>query len=255
MSNMIVAPVGTGMLVSVLSDMCENKNAYKHCGLTPPHFVVTLDAGNGQTTIVRYIADVMQRNNIRRFGGLDQYLEYRLDGSLTNIKQIISDVRTCAVYTNHYEGVIAIDICALAPHVNEQGEYFVSEIAKISEFATLVFFVGSKPNRGTLLLVEKLKKVIPGVMEIDMVPYTSEELAKIALREIDDRGVIVEDCSEITDVLKMVLEDRNCKVVKDVIHVVECIIKVADFTGYSARLTVEKIKELVDWDRKCGESR
>jgi len=252
MNDVIISPVGTKELTSVLSEMCKTKNAYRHCGVTPPHYIVTLDAGNGQTTVVRYITDVMRVNNIRRFGGLDQYLEYKLDGSLDNIKQMFSDIRTCAVYTNDYEGVIAVDICALASCVNEQGEFFVSEISKISETATLIFFIGNNPSRGTLLLVEKLKKAIPNINYIHIKPYSVEELTEIAVREIDERGVVVEKDCEFYDILKDAIHFNQCKAVKDILQLVEKIIKSADFSGYSPKITAESLKSQLLSDKKRG---
>ena len=95
-----IVPAGANELVVAISSLCEEKNAYKHCGIKPPHYVVSLDAGNGQTTVVRYIADVMLNNDIRSFRGMDQYLEYRLDGSMDQLKQVFGDIGSCAVYTN-----------------------------------------------------------------------------------------------------------------------------------------------------------
>jgi len=252
MNNMYNVPVGTAELIEVLSDVCRNRDSFRQCGLTPPHYIVTLDAGNGQTTLVRYITDTMFSNQIRRFGGLDQYLEYKLDGSLDNIKQMFSDIQACAVYTNDYEGVIAIDICALAPHVNEQGEFFVSEISKYSKNATLIFFVGNQPSRGTLQLVEKLKNAISGIKFINMQPYSTIELTEIALREIDERGVLMEDSCEFRDLLKDIVEINQCKIVKDITRLAEKIIKEADFSEYLPKLTSERLKLFLQTDKKRG---
>ena len=94
------APVGAEEIVSVLAEMCANNAVHKHCGIAPPQFVINLDAGNGQTTITRYISETLLKNEIRHFGGMDLFLEYTLDGTMPQLKQVFGDIRTCAVYTN-----------------------------------------------------------------------------------------------------------------------------------------------------------
>ena len=241
MSNTIITPIGADHLTSALSGICVNKLAHKRCGLPVPHFVIPLDSGNGQTTILRYIADILKNNDVRHFGGLDHYLEYNLDGSLGNLKQMFADIESSAVYTNSYEGVIGINICALASNINEQGAYFVEKIAQVGNTATLVLFIGNNPTKGALTLVDSIKKVVPSLVSINIDPYSTEQLCEIAMLQLEERGVILDDSPELTETFKNIISKNSCKTVRDLTPIVNDAIRTADFSGFLPKVSANTL--------------
>lgn len=111
---------------------------------------------------------------------MDLFLEYMLDGTMPQLKQIFGDIRTCAVYTNSFEGVVAIDITALSKYANEaQAEFFLEEIKKVCRTATVILYTGGTPSRGVPSVVEKLKTAVRNVSIIHLDTYTPDELARI----------------------------------------------------------------------------
>ena len=93
------------------------------------HYIIHLDAG-GQSTLIEYMSDTFYRNRIRHFGGRERFLEYRLDGSLSQLRQVLEDIDANACYTNHFEGIIALDIAGLARFVNQtQTEVFLKALS------------------------------------------------------------------------------------------------------------------------------
>ena len=252
------APVGAEEVVSVLAEVCANGAAHKHCGIAPPHFVINLDAGNGQTTITRFIAETLSKNEIRHFGGMDLFLEYMLDGTMPQLKQIFGDIRTCAVYTNSFEGVIAIDITALSKYANEaQAEFFLEEIKKVCRTATVILYTGGTPSRGVLSVVEKLKAAVRNVSIIHLNTYTPDELARIAERLLDEYGVSVDVSDEFHNALCEVVTLEACQTVKDTVAVTERAVKMADFSGYMPTLSTKQLKSAFSdvFDREKGEGR
>ena len=93
--------------------------AYRKGGAKVPNIVVNISKDNGQSYVADYITSVLYEYKLRKFCGLDMILEYRLDGTLKNVKQVFEDIAGNAVYTNEYEGVVAIDVSALSEYVNE----------------------------------------------------------------------------------------------------------------------------------------
>lgn len=237
------APVGAEEIVSVLAEMCANNAAHKHCGIAPPHFVINLDAGNGQTTITRYISETLLKNEIRHFGGMDLFLEYTLDGTMPQLKQVFGDIRTCAVYTNSFEGVVAIDITALSKYANEaQAEYFLEEIKKVSRTATVILYTGGTPSRGVLSIVNKFKTTMRNISIIHLDTYTPDELTCIAERLLDEYGVSVDASDEFHNALREVVTMEACQTVKDTMVITERAVKAADFTGYMPTLSTKQLK-------------
>lgn len=238
-----VAPVGAEEVVSALAEVCANGAAHRHCGIAPPHFVINLDAGNGQTTITRYIAETLLKNELRHFGGLDPFLEYRLDGTMPQLKQIFSDISTCAVYTNSFEGVVAIDITALSKYANEaQAEFFLEEIKKVCRTATVILYTGGTPSRGVLSVIDKLKAAVRNISIIHLDTYTPDELTCIAERLLDEYGVSVDASDEFHSVLREVVALEACQTVRDTMAVTERAVKMADFSGYMPTLSTQQLK-------------
>ena len=209
----------------------------------PPHFVINLDAGNGQTTITRYISETLSKNEIRHFGGMDPFLEYILDGTMPQLKQFFGDVRTCAVYTNSFEGVVAIDITALSKYANEaQTEFFLEEIKKVCRTATVILYTGGIPSRGVLSIVDKLKAAVRNISIIHLDTYTPDELALIAERLLDEYGVSVDESDDFHNALREVVTMEACQTVRDTMAVTERAAKMADFSGYMPTLSTEQLK-------------
>ncbi len=238
-----ISPVGAEEVVSVLTEVCANSAAHKHCGIAPPHFVINLDEGNGQTTFTRFITETLLKNEIRHFGGMDPFLEYTLDGTMPQLKQVFSDIRTCAVYTNSFEGVVAIDITSLSKYANEaQAEYFLEEIKKVCRTATVILYTGGTPSRGVLSVIEKLKNMVRNVSIIHLEAYTPNELAYIAERLLDEYGVSVDCSDEFHNALRDIMTIEACKTVKDAEVITEKAVKMADFSGYTPTLSTKQLK-------------
>lgn len=253
-----ITPVGAEEVVFALAEVCANGAAHKHCSIAPPHFVINLDAGNGQTTITKYITETLSRNEIRHFGGMDLFLEYMLDGTMPQLKQVFGDIRTCAVYTNNFEGVVAIDITALSKYANEaQAEFFLEEIKKVCRTATVILYTGGTPSRGVLSVVDKLKAAVRNVSVIHLDTYTPDELACIAERLLDEYGVSVDVSDEFHNALREVVTLEACRTVKDTMAVTERAVKMADFSGYMPALSAKQLKSAFTdvFDTEKGEGR
>lgn len=238
-----VTPIGVQEVVSAVAGVCANRDAHKRCGLAPPHFVIRLDAGNGQTTVTRFIAETFAQNGLRRFGGLDLFLEYTLDGTLPQMRQVFADIDACAVYTNGFEGVVAVDITALSEYAEEeQAAFFLEGIEKVGRSATVILYTGAAPSRGLSSLVERFKSAARSVCDIRPGAYTPEELARIAERQLDKHSVALEGYEELHGALCDVMRARGCRTVKHAAAVVETAVKAADFSHYVPALSAAQLK-------------
>lgn len=148
----------------------------------PEHFLVELDSEEEQTELTEYITDFFQENKIRHFGGREAYLEYCVDGSMAQLKWMFADIIASAIYTNDFEGVIAMDIALLASKVNEaQMTYFLNEIKRISKHATLILFVSMVPSRNQALMVKKIKAVIEQINCFPVEAYQAENHLQLVM--------------------------------------------------------------------------
>lgn len=141
------------------------------------HFMLELDSEEEQTEIVEYITDFLQENQIGHFGGRESYLEYCLDGSMSQLKWIFGDIAASATYTNEYEGVIAMNIALLASKVREaQMTWFLQAIRQVCKHATLILFVSEAKSRNQDLMVKEIKTVVKNINYFPVEPCQEEHL-------------------------------------------------------------------------------
>ena len=150
---------GHDELKTHLKAIKDNADAYMKCGAKVPNFAMNITKDNGQTHVAEMITMYLHDNNLRKFHAINEMKEYRLDGTMKQIKEVFKDIRCNAVYTNEFEGVIAIDISALAEHVNEsQVDYFVEEIKKVAQDATVIIYYDDSLGKQILFIKDRIVK-------------------------------------------------------------------------------------------------
>lgn len=187
-------PIGLSDAVQAIEEMCNNRAAYAHGGVRVQPIMLELGAGNGQTVFLRYVTDMLKAHKIRHFGGLDHYLEFVTDGTLEQLKEMFADIRSAAVYTNFYEGVVAIDITALGRVITEkQMRYFLSEILKVAQYATIIFYISPEAARNRKEVDQLVEKVMSAfnykIQLIEVKPYTHAEFAEMVAYNIRQKRV------------------------------------------------------------------
>lgn len=241
--NSLHIPVGLEPIVNKVADVCFHSDIFRRCGVKPNHFLINLDTGNGRTTLTTFVSDAFHSFGIRHFGGLDRFLEFTLDGTMAQLKEVLNDIRSCAVYTNEYEGVISIDISAMAAHLNEsQLSTFLKALPVIGEHATLILYVPSKINRNMTLLIEKVCAALGEKLEVVKVEaYSEQNLVDIIKELIDETGVSLEDDADIDSCILAAVRQTGARTVKDAKQMAQVMVKNANFNHFIPVLTSELI--------------
>ena len=241
--------VGLDGVKEKVEEICGQANAYRH-GVKPGHFIINLDAGNGQTTTTEYIAFAFLEHGIRTFGGLDPYLEFQLDGTMEQLKHMFRAIRSHCVYTNEFEGVIAMDISALANNVHNakaQVTLFLKEISRIGEYASLIFYVPFVATRNVVVLIDEIKKALSDDVEIFLADaYTAKDLLTIVKLELDESGVVLHDCVQMDDIILKLMDACAVTNARGTKRVVQLLIKAADYTGFVPELTEKHARMAYD---------
>ena len=213
-------------------------------------YIIFLDAGNGQSTVTEYICDVFKERHVRHFGGRDAYLEYRLDGTMAQLQQVLTDIRLRACYTNEFEGVIAMDIAGMAKHINEtQVTTLLSAAKALSKHATMVFYAPSAPSHNIITLVNKLRSMLDEVEVFHPAPYTADHLTAIIQRMLDDAGIVMEDTPELYTCILEVVRNAGAVSIKDAEKLTRKLTRCADFTGFRPTLNVQNICACLNADK------
>lgn len=226
-----------------LEELIKYKDVYQKANVNIPHFIIMLDSGNGQTCITEAITDILANYALREFHGIDEYLEYKPDGTLTNIKWMFADMDDNAIYDNGYKGVVAIDITKMARVQNEyQMKYFEEQLAKVAETATIILFCATTLGKKGETLVRRLSNVLEKVRIIECEKYTSRDLAEIIVQNVVARGIVVTDEEKVLKVLEEIMLRNEVKVVKDAIAMVEKLVFYADYSNTIPVLDFRKTK-------------
>lgn len=210
MKDCIKSLIGLDDIVAFVKKTCNSSEVYRRYNLRPSNLLIQLDAGNGQTTICKFIADNYAKSQVRSFKSIDLFLEYTLDGSLRQLENMFRDINAHAIYSNEYEGIVSIDISNLAEHLNEaQISYFFTNVKKTAKNSTLIFFVPSKTTKSMKCLVDQLRASVGDFKMFSAKVYTADELASIAASHIEDMDITFENKKAVQLMVKKDIQEKK----------------------------------------------
>ncbi len=235
--------IGLKELKQQLGMMMDNIEAYRIGAVKIPNFALNISRGNGQSTVAEYITDLLHKNKLRMFCGLDALLEYRLDGSLKQLKRVFEDIKGNAVYTNDFQGCIAIDVSSLSEYANEyQVDYFIEKIVEVSESATIIIFYDDSLG----IHMEQVKNRVVASLGscLDITSYfNTSDLTDIVTSIIIDRGINLEINEKMRCLLKSIIESTNVTSVQQAIALSDNLVLYADYSSFVPRLDSNMINE------------
>lgn len=250
MNTDIKTPVGLTTIVEAIQDVCKDAFAYRF-SRTKPIFIVNLDAGNGQTTLVNYMADAFESSKVLNFQSYETYLEYHLDGTRKQLEEIFCDIRDSAEYTNEFEGIIAMDISCLEKDVNEDHvRFFLNKVKELSKHSVFLLFISASGNQNTAALVNKIKKIREHngrndkVFTLNIEPYTSEELLEILKQQLDDICILLEQDYQMDSLLYEIIEKNEISTVGDLDLLYLPLLKTVKHENNIPTLTIQGVKSL-----------
>mgnify|MGYP001056720999 CR=1 FL=1 len=235
--------VGLEGLKTTMSEIVSKADAYRKGGAQVPHVVMNLTHDNGQSIVADYITSVLYENSLRKFCGLDILLEYRVDGSL---RQIFEDIASNAVYTNEYEGVVAVDISALSEFINEfQVDYFVEHIGYVAQNATVIIYYDVSLGKRMQIIKERV------VNDVHVTPYSQKEYSEIVVQNILDRGIEVDTGDDLENILCRVVDTYHVTSAKQAVAVAEDLVFYADYSSFTPRIDSKMVSEHFDNGKVC----
>lgn len=251
----IEKPVGLHEVCEAVENVIKNAQVYKKCGLKPNHLLVNLDSGSGRTTLVEYIKNMFKATNVLGFkSGIDDYIEFEFDGTLQQMRTVFSEIDSAAVYANEFKDLIAIGISEVANHLNEvQYTEFIAKMKSVCEQALVIFFVHSTPSKNEERLIEKITNNIKNVEKVYVSKYTSEELACITEKAINEHGVDIEDYDEFHNLLTDVVELYKVSCVNDAVVLANTLIKLADFSSFIPHITNKELETIIVERKERGQ--
>lgn len=227
--------IGLNEAVDAIIEVGEKcQKCYRHCGATPPPILIDLAKHNGQSTLTRFYSKVLKQTYGLPSGGLDDYLEFSVNGDMKALKDLRRKLTQAAVYTNTYRGVVSFDITGLAEYINEsQIEFFHREVLWAARDACLLFYVAPEEMQRMAKLIADLSDTVGNFEVVHVSPYTTTELAKITEANIRKLGISVN--SEADDVFSNLMQEVIQNVVIHSAKETELVAKrLAEYADYSA---------------------
>lgn len=242
----IFKPIGVDKLCATVESVCANPYPYKITGIKPPHFAVGIDPGNGRTTILEYISDMYKENGVIDFtGGIADYAEITLDGSLQQLKLCIDTVKQSADYTNGvFKGVVGIDATKISGHQNEtQAKEFETFFENVSDFAVIVFFTPVNMTAAEQRYTDKIKSKLADVIDFGNCVYTDTDYAEIMLRYLENCGIDFVQTESIVDTLVSAVNTLGVDSVPKAIKLAKNLIIKADYSDSIPSISDKQISE------------
>lgn len=242
----ITKPVGMDKVCSKVKEICANPKPYKITGIKPPHFAVGLNSGNGRTMLLEYISDMYKDSKVIDFtGGIDDYLEITLDGSLTQLNSSIELVKHSADYTNgKFAGVVGIDATKLSGHQNEtQSKEFESFIEDLSESAVIILFTPINMTASEVKYIDKIKSKLDDIICFGNLVYTDKEYVEIMLRFFENSGIELKYTDSLIENLVNTVNDFGIDSVPEVIKLARNLIINADYSDNIPSISDKEISD------------
>ena len=234
--------IGMESIKKEMKKIVEQIDSYRIEGVKVPHIIANLTPKNGQTYVAEYITSVLQMYKLRKFCGLDALLEYKLDGTLKNAKHVIEDISKNAVYTNEFEGVVAVDVTALSGFVNEnQVDFFVNHIAKIGENATVIIYYNDKRGKCMEAITGKICNVIGKYVNIHVTPYSIQEFSVIVVECLRERKIDIEEVEkELRNLICWLINNRNISNAKEAAEIAEELLFYVDYKENIPKINIRR---------------
>ena len=149
-------------------------------------YMVSLNSGDGRTTVSHYILEQIMDRHPYRFGEMEKILEYKsFSGSQEEADKIIADIYNKSERYNSFRGIICLPGEDIVKHVNSKAVDFMLNhlLGEIGEESILIFFFSSTPSVNETLFVDRFKKRRnKPLFTFPFEPYSPEELAQIHLK-------------------------------------------------------------------------
>ena len=242
----IFKPIGVDELCATVETVCANPYPYKITGIKPPHFAIGIDSGNGRTTILEYISDMYKENGVIDFtGGIADYAEIKLDGTLQQLNSCINTVKHSADYNNGvFKGIVGIDATKISGHQNEtQAKEFEAFLENIANSAVIVFFTPVNMTATELRYTDKIKSKLDDVIDFGSCVYSDTDYSKIVLRYLEDSGVDFVRSEPMVDTLLSVINTLGVDSVPKAIKLAKNLIIKADYSNDIPSISDKQISE------------
>ncbi len=154
----------------------------------PMFFLIEEADAEEQERMTELLGELLRQKRLQRFSGLDKTLYYRPDETFSSIKDMFYDIEDSAVYTNHFEGVIAIDISLLCGVLFEdQTEYFIAQIENAAKYSAVMLFIDSFKERRAQILKLKIEEAVKDCLILAPKTGRERKAAANALKEGERR--------------------------------------------------------------------
>lgn len=227
----------------VIMDIVDNKEVYIKCGINLPNMIINLSRGNGQTFLAKFFTEVMDKFGLKEFNNLDKLLEFRLDGSLSQINKMFDEINANAVYTNNFEGIVAVDVTKLCKFINEkQVETFMEGINEISNSTTFIIYVSPDEKIKQIELTKILFEGIDNVIKVNLKPYEIENFVDVIIRDIKERNIDLVSQERVFEIIKNFVVKENISTMKEAKKVFRRLIYFVDYSKEIPTLNMDSLE-------------
>ncbi|GHV12244.1 hypothetical protein FACS1894219_04800 [Clostridia bacterium] len=214
--NKIHLPIPEQIAAFVESVCRKQKQLNK--AVRPMNMVIPIDSQNGRSRMTRIIADYYHEMKACKFSSRDYYLDLTIDGKISSVCEAEITLIENAEYsdTNYFRGVVAFDIDAILPHINDSvGIKFFELAAEIKKHSVIIFFVPvNSPPKQIEMIAEKIGanlKVLPSI------EYDDEFFARFLYEHLRSASYFVPVLDECKDkIVSYIRQNIRTKTIKNI---------------------------------------
>lgn len=108
--------------------------------------------------ITNGISDFLKKSELKSFKNLDKYIYISLKANYDSLEEMKYAIHSSAVYTNYFDGVIAIDSSCFLPIVKDSlFTSFLEYMSTLHATTSILLFVDDISHRNFPIFLEKLR--------------------------------------------------------------------------------------------------
>lgn len=159
-----------------VENVCNQQKKY-NTPAPPPHMLIPLNGGCGRSRLTRIVANHYYHAKACVFSSRDIFLDFTLRETVYRIYEVEAEIKSNSEYANNFHGVVALNIDALLPHLNEAaGNKFFELVENVKHYSTVLIFVPSDCSKKHLDMITE--KVGLSIQSFPPITYTDEDYAR-----------------------------------------------------------------------------
>lgn len=234
------------LLEEALQPILARKSIYQKLRIPLPVFMIETSNTKVKEDIMDYLLQVCKENNLREFNSYTELEIHTLKDTKNGISDVFDHIYDNSVYTNEFEGLVAIDISCLQNMLkDDRCSFFFEETAELAKTSTIVLFNCDVNNRNKIRLNEKVSQNFANLKIISLDCSETLDYVQSLFTTLNSYNIMY-DKSDLIEVLTQLVTISKIETEDDLQILQEKVLLCADASSREVKLNSNMLNVLFE---------